>query len=389
MSKSFEGNGFRRGRDDESRISAKRAYLRQRGDRMASDRVILHVDMDQFYAAVEEREHPEYRGKPVVVGADPKEGAGRGVVSTCNYEARKFGIKSGMPISRAWKLCPDAIYVRPNFKLYIDVSSRIMAIFKRYADKFEAWGLDEAFIEVSSKVSDFGEAKRLAATIKSKIYGEEGLRCSIGVASNKLVAKIASDHEKPDGLTVVEGKEAERFLAPLPVRRLLWVGRKTERKLHKLGIETIGDLAAFEVSTLTKKFGVMGEYYHLAARGIDESEVSETGVVKSVGREVTFDVDTAKSTKVLETVDQLSRTIHDELVDRGFFFKTVTVKIRYENFQTHTHGNTLPLFAGDLRTLRKMARALVRPHLDEQRKIRLIGVRASNFISRKHQKTLH
>lgn len=355
---------------------------------MAAGRVILHVDMDQFYAAVEEREHPEYKGKPVVVGANPKEGAGRGVVSTCNYEARKFGIKSGMPISRAWKLCPDAVYVRPNFKLYIATSSRIMAILRRHADKFEGWGLDEAFIDVSSKVSDFREAKRLAEKIKSEIYEEEGLHSSIGVASNKLVAKIASDHEKPDGLTVVEEKDVEGFLAPLPVRKLLWVGKKTERKLNKMGIETISDLAAFEVSTLTKKFGVIGEYYHLAARGIDESEVSERGVVKSVGREVTFDVDTSESTEVLETVDELCKEIHDELVDRGFFFKTITVKVRYKNFQTQTRGKTLPLFAGDLRTLQKIARDLIRLHLGEKRKLRLIGVRASNFISRKEQKTL-
>lgn len=362
--------------------------MNQRGEGVTSSRVILHVDMDQFYAAIEEREHPEYRGNPVVVGADPKEGAGRGVVSTSNYEARKFGIKSGMPISRAWKLCPAAIYVRPNFKRYIATSSRIMAILRRYAEKFEGWGLDEAFIDVSSKVNDFREAKRLAEKIKSEIYEEEGLRCSIGVAPNKLVAKIASDHEKPDGLTIVEEKDVEGFLAPLPVRKLLWVGKKTERKLNQLGVETIGDLAALEVSTLTKKFGVVGEYYHLAARGVDESEVSERGVVKSVGREVTFDVDTSESTKVLETVDKLCKEVHDELVDREFFFKTVTVKIRYENFQTHTRGKTFPLFAGDLRTLQKIAQDLIRPHLGEKRKIRLIGVRASNFISRTKQKTL-
>jgi len=344
--------------------------------------------MDQFYAAVEEREHPEYRGRPVVVGADPKGGTGRGVVSTCNYEARKFGVKSGMPISRAWKLCPDAVYVRPNFKLYIDTSSKIMAILRRHADKFEGWGLDEAFIDVSSRVQDFREAKRLAENIKSEIYDEEGLRCSIGIAPNKLVAKIASDHEKPDGLTVVEEKDVEGFLALLPVRKLLWVGKKTERKLNKMGIETIGDLANFKLSTLTKKFGVVGEYYHLAARGIDESEVSEKGVVKSVGREVTYDVDTSDSAKVLETVTELGREIHDELVERGFFFKTVTVKIRYENFKTHTRGKTLPLFASDLRTLQKIARDLIRPHLSGNRKIRLIGVRVSNFISSKKQSIL-
>ncbi|MDH5267956.1 MAG: DNA polymerase IV, partial [Candidatus Bathyarchaeota archaeon] len=199
--------------------------------------------MDQFFAAVEERKHPEYKGKPVVVGADPKKGKGRGVVSTCNYEARKFGIHSAMPISRAWKRCPEAIYLPVNFKLYIKASSRIMAILRKYADKFEQWGLDEAFLDVSSKARNFGEARKLAEKIKQEIEGSEALACSIGVGPNKLVAKIASDFEKPNGLTVVEENEVENFLAPLPVRKLLWVGKKTEQRLNAIGIRTIGDLA--------------------------------------------------------------------------------------------------------------------------------------------------
>jgi DNA polymerase IV (DinB-like DNA polymerase) len=177
--------------------------------------------MDQFYAAVEEREHPEFKGKPVVVGANPKGGRGRGVVSTCNYKAREFGIHSGMPISRAWKHCPEAIYVLPNFKLYAETSSRIMRTLRKHAEKFEQWGLDEAFLDVSSKVRDFGEAERLAEKIKQEIRKSEKLTCSVGIGPNKLVAKIASDFKKPDGLAVVGGKAVESFLAPLPVRRLV------------------------------------------------------------------------------------------------------------------------------------------------------------------------
>ncbi len=207
------------------------------------ERFIFHLDMDHFYTAVEERERPEIRGKPVIVGADPKGGKGRGVVSTSNYVARKVGVRSGMPISQAWRLCPEAVYLPPNFPLYIKVSDEIMAIARRYAGKFEQWGIDEAFLDVTGKVSDYVEAEALACQIKQEIKEKESLTCSIGVGPNKLVAKVASDFQKPDGLTVVRDEEVEVFLAPLPVRKLLWVGRKTEAKLKALGVNTIGDLA--------------------------------------------------------------------------------------------------------------------------------------------------
>ena len=352
-------------------------------------KIIMHVDMDAFFTAVEEREHPEFKGMPLVVGADPKEGRGRGVVSSASYEARKFGIRSGMPISRAWKLCPDAIYLPVNFKLYIQASSRIMAILRRYADKFEQWGLDEAFLDVSSRVRNFEEAEKLAEKIRQKIRESEGFTCSIGVGPNKLVAKIASDFKKPDGLTVVDENVVESFLAPLPVRKLLWVGKKTERKLNEMGIKTIGDLATYDVSVLTDKFGVMGVQYSLMARGIDESEVAERGEIKSVGRERTFEEDTSDYSLVLETLNKLSEEVHEEIVKRKMLFKTVTVKIRFENFETHTHGKTRSLFTDRLQDLQKAARELAQPYLHQGRKIRLVGVRASTLTSRKEQKTLN
>ncbi len=355
---------------------------------MGTHRVIIHVDMDHFYSAVEEREHPEYKGKPVIVGADPKEGKGRGVVSTCNYEARKFGIHSGMPISRAWKRCPDAVYLQPDFKLYGKVSSRIMAILRRYAEKFERWGFDEAFLDISSRARDFEEAKKIAEAIKQKIYDKEELTCSVGVGPNKLVAKIASDFKKPDGLTVVEEKAVQDFLAPLPVRKLLWIGKKTELKLNRMGIRTIGDLAAYDVSVLTEKFGMMGTQYHLMACGIDESEVEEREEVKSVGRELTFEEDTSDIDLILRTLDELSEAVHREVVKLDMLFKTVTVKIRFENFETHTHGKTLPFFTDYLQGLQKTARELAEEYLRQSRKVRLIGVRVSTFISHKEQTTL-
>jgi len=356
--------------------------------KVAGGRIIFHVDMDQFYAAVEEREHPEFKGKPVVVGADPKGGKGRGVVSTCNYEARKFEIHSGMPISRAWKRCPEAIYVLPNFKLYIETSSRIMGILRKHGDKFEQWGLDEAFLDVSSKVRNLEEATKLAKNIKQEIRKSEKLTCSIGVGPNKLVAKIASDFKKPGGLTVVRENEVEKFLAPLPVRKLLWVGKKTERKLNEMGIKTIGDLAAFDVSTLVERFGTMGAQYHQFAHGIDESEVAERGEIKSVGRETTFETNTDDYELVLKTLDKLAQRVHREVSKRKMLFKTVTIKIRYGNFETHTHGRTLASFTNRFQDLQKAARELAQAYFRENRTIRLVGVRVSTLTSRRGQRTL-
>jgi DNA polymerase IV (archaeal DinB-like DNA polymerase) len=351
-------------------------------------RIIFHVDMDQFFAAVEEREHPEIRGKPVVVGADPKEGKGRGVVSTSNYEARKYGVKSGIPIARAWRLCPTAVYLPVNYRLYQKVSARIMAILRGYADKFERWGLDEAFLDVTSRVKNFEEAKKLAQKIKKDVYEKEMLSCSIGVGPNKLVAKIGSDFKKPDGLTVVRAEDAKSFLSPLPVRRLLWVGRKTENRLNMMGIHTIGDLANYDATVLTEKFGAAGTQLYLMAQGIDNSEVQEHWERKSMSREITFEEDTSDYSLILDTLDAISEDLHQELKASNFTFKTITVKVRYKNFETHTHSKTLPFFTDRLKDIQKSARELVQDYLSPERKIRLIGVRLSNLFSTEKQTRL-
>jgi len=351
-------------------------------------RIIFHVDMDHFFTAVEEREHPEYKGKPVIVGADPKEGKGRGVVSTCNYEARKFGVRSGMPISKAWKLCPEAVYLPVNYELYTRVSQEIMDTLRKHADKFEQWGIDEAFLDVTSRMKDYAEAEALARQIKKEIYEKEKLTCSIGIGPNKLVAKIVSDFQKPDGLTVVRGEEAEKFLAPLPVRKLLWVGRKTEQKLKAMEIKTIGDLARHDPTVLAENFGVMGTQIYLMARGIDRSEVEERGEIKSISRDITFEEDTSNFEFVLNTLDRLSEEAHKDVMEQQLYFKTVTVRIRYENFETHTHSKTLPFITNRLQDLRKTAKELAQAYLRNDRKIRLVGVRVSNFISAEKQKTL-
>ena len=351
-------------------------------------RIILHMDMDHFYTAVEERERPGYKGKPVIVGADPKEGRGRGVVSTSNYEARKTGVHSGLPISRAWKLCPQAVYLRPNFPLYIRVSNEIMEIARRYADKFEQWGLDEAFLDVSDRVKNYAEAEELAKKMKREIAEKEELTCSIGVGPNKLVAKVASDFHKPDGLTLVRENEAERFLSPLPVRRLLWIGRKTEGKLKTFGINTIGELARYDPTVLTETFGVFGTQMHLMARGIDRSEVETRGEVKSVSHETTFEEDTDDAEMVLRTSDALSEEVAREIQDQNLSFKTVTIKLRYENFETHTSAKTLSFMTNRAQDIKKTARDLLQPFLNRNKKVRLIGVRVSTLVKGDKQKTL-
>jgi DNA polymerase IV (DinB-like DNA polymerase) len=352
------------------------------------NRKIFHLDMDHFFTAVEERENPEIKGKPVVVGADPKGGKGRGVVSTANYEARKFGVRSGMPISTAWRLCPEAVYLPVNYGLYAKVSNEIMTILRKYADKFEQWGIDEAFLDVSSKVKDCEEAETYAKQIKKEIQEKEGLTCSIGISSNKLIAKIASDFQKPDGLTIVKDEDAEKFLAPLPVRKLLWVGRKTGQRLESMGVKTIGDLRKLSPAVLTEAFGTMGLQLHLMAHGVDNSDVEERGEIKSIGREITFQEDTDDFKLVLETIDELSKDVHDDVLAQHLYFKTVTVKVRYKNFETHTHSKSLPFMTDRLQDLRKTAKELLQSYLLPDRKIRLVGVRVTNFVSGQRQRTL-
>ncbi len=344
--------------------------------------------MDHFYTAVETRERPELKGKPVVVGADPKGGMGRGVVSTSNYEARKVGIRSGMPISRAYKLCPEAVYLPPNFPLYIRVSNEIMTIARSFADKFEQWGIDEAFLDVSLRAKNFEEAENLARQLKREICQKTGLTTSIGVGSNKLIAKIASDFQKPNGLTVVKENDAENFLSPLPVRKLLWVGRKTEERLKAMGIATIGELARFDPNALSEKFGVAGTQMFLMAHGIDRSEVIERSEVKSISHETTFEEDTAEAKQILSALEALAEEVAEEAMNQHLFFKTVTIKIRYENFETHSRAKTLQFVTNRTKDIKKSANELLLPFLRSDRKIRLVGVRVSTFVSAEKQQTL-
>lgn len=343
-------------------------------------RIILHVDLDAFFPSVEVRGHPELKGKPVIVGADPKEGKGRGVVSSASYEARKFGIRSAMPISRAWKLCPEGVYLRPHFDLYILPSNSIMKILKSHADKFEQGGIDEAYLDISSQVKDFEEASEFAGKLMEEVLDKEKLTCSIGVAPNKMLAKIGSDYKKPYGLTVIRNEDAKEFLSPLIVRKIPGVGPKTERRLNDLKIETIGDLAAINPERLTRLFGVWGSRLHECANGIDRSEVRVEYETKSIGREVTFEKDVDDERQILGILAELAEEIHKELIENGFRFKTITIKIRYEHFDTYTRARSLSFPTNDLDILRNNARRLIDAFLRGNKKIRLIGLRVSTLI---------
>src|SRR5512136_2239483 len=341
-------------------------------------RIILHVDLDAFFPSVEVREHPELKNKPVVVGADPKEGKGRGVVSSASYEARKFGVRSALPISKAWKLCPDGVYLRLHFDLYIHASNSIMEILRSHADRFEQGGIDEAFLDISSQVNDFDLAEDFAKHLMEEVLKKEHLTCSVGVAPNKMVAKIASDYRKPYGLTVVKPEGVKDFLFPLEVRKIPGVGAKTEQALLELGIETVKDLAAVKAEILKKLFGAWGDRLHEFAIGIDNREVIEEYEAKSIGRDTTFEKDMDDEERILSVLEELAEEVHAEVIANNFKFKTITIRIRYGHFETHTSAKSLSFSTNDLDILANNAKRLMAPFLRGKNKFRLVGVRVSN-----------
>jgi DNA polymerase IV (DinB-like DNA polymerase) len=348
-------------------------------------RIILHVDMDYFFAQIEERENPQFKGKPVVVGADPKEGKGRGVVSTCNYLARKYGIKSGMPISKAYQLCPDAIFLPVNIELYQKVSDEIMGIVKKYSPKYEIVSLDEAYLDLShifrdrEKVSTekaWVEAKKIGENLKKEIFEKEKLTCTVGIGPNKTVAKLAAEKAKPNGLKVVKPEEVKKFLDPLDVDDLPGIGPKTAEKLRAIGINKVFELKKLSKKKLREMFGKVGEYFWERARGIDEEPVSPKEIIKSIGRQITFEKDTRNSRLIFGTFDQIIRETWEELISNNFKFRTITVICRYRGFETHSKSITLKNPTQDLQILKKEAKKLLLKLLFESKKlIRLIGLR--------------
>ena len=342
-----------------------------------SQRIILHLDMDSFYASVEMQQRPELRGKPVVIGADPNHGKGRGVVATCSYEARAFGIRSAMPISQAFVLCPHAVFLPPDFPRYVKASADVMGILRTHGFPFEQVSIDEAFLDVS-RLGTFPAATDLATKIRDTIRTHLGLTCSIGLAPTKVVAKIASDVHKPDGLTVVEPENLFSFLAPMPVRKIPGIGKKSETELFEMGIRTIRDLAACDPQVLLARFGRSAIALQEIASGIERSEVKERDSVKSISRETTFAEDTEDEQLVAATIDALAEEVCRNLSEESLACRTVTVKVRYQGFVTRTKARTLPHYTRNPVTVRSCAQSLLQDIFDG-RKIRLLGIRLSSF----------
>jgi len=327
--------------------------------------------MDAFFAAVEQKRNPDLIGKPLVIGGggDPTQ---RGVVSTASYEARKFGIHSAMPLRTAYKLCPHAVFLPVDYEEYSRVSERIKAILREYCPIMQDVGIDEAFLDISQMDKP---SEEIAKEIKTKIKQETGLTCSIGIAPNKLLAKIASDMQKPDGLTIIPESDIESRIWPLPVRKLWGVGPKTEAYLKEMGIETIRELAALPMDRLTERFGnSYGRYLYEASRGIDESPLITHWEPKSTSREITFQRDTDNWQAIARTLAALSKEVSDDMKQAGYRGRTITVKVRFSDFETHTRAKTLTEHTNAVDEIRTAAFDCLK-RFELKKKVRLVGVK--------------
>ena len=337
---------------------------------------ILHVDMDAFYASVETLKDPSLRGRPVIVGGQ----GGRGVVTSASYEARAFGVHSAMPIVTARRLCPQGVFVSNDFASYMDYAERIREVFTSFSPWVEPLSLDEAFLDVSGSIRLFGAPVEIARLIKRRI-ADLGLACTVGVAPNKFLAKIASARAKPDGLLLVRADEVERFLHPLPVRALWGVGEHTAEALERLGLKTVGDIALVSRRTLERALGdSLGGHLYALARGIDERPVKPFEAPKSVGCENTFMVDLDSTELVLREALRLSDRVAGRLRAKGLCGRTVTLKVRYSNFKTITRSKTLPEEVDAASEIYAVARSLYERLASDKARIRLLGISLSGLV---------
>ncbi len=340
---------------------------------------ILHVDLDAFFAAVEQRDRPELRGKPVIVGGGAP--TARGVVSAASYEARRYGVHSAMPLRTAYALCPQGVFLPVDGRKYQRVSREVMTILRRFTPLVEPISIDEAFLDVTASRALFGDGPTIAAAIKAAIVAEVGLTASVGVATTKLVAKVASDLRKPDGLVVVPAGEEAAFLAPLPIARLWGVGEKTAAALGEFGVTTIGDLTQIPEEILARRFGKHGGSLGARARGIDPDPVGGGDPAKSIGHEHTFDVDTSDPELIERTLLAMADGVASRLRSAGFKAGTVTVKIRDSSFRTITRQRTLADPTDLAEPIWRIALELARPEV-RGLKVRLLGVTASHLGER-------
>jgi DNA polymerase-4 len=349
--------------------------------REMSGRAVIHVDMDAFFASVELKRRPELSGNPLIVGGggDPTK---RGVVSAASYEARKYGVRSGMPMRTAFRICPEAVFLPVDFELYEKESQRFMEIVCSYTPLVESFGLDEAFLEVKGEETEdtFRKAIRIAKDIKSRLMEELGLTCSAGIAPNKLLAKLASEMKKPDGLFVINEEDVDKTLKDLPVRRLWGVGPKTEKRLESLGIKTAGELKKVPRLHLERNFGpTFGRTLFEHSRGIDDSPVVPFHEPDSISREVTFDEDTKDMYFLKETLYELTKDVVERLKGKqGYKGRTVSIKIRYSDFETITRSHTLFELTDSLNDIWTCVLELINK-VHFPRKVRLVGVKVSGL----------
>lgn len=345
-------------------------------------RKIIHIDMDAFYASVEQRDFPALRGQPVIVGGSPDS---RGVVAACSYEARRFGIRSAMPSVTARRLCPHAVFVKPRFDVYREASGRIQRVFRDFTDRVEPLALDEAFLDVSSSERWQGSATLLAREIKSRIAMLTGLTASAGVSYNKFLAKIASDMDKPDGLFVITPEQGERFVEGLPIGRFFGVGKATEAKMHGLGIYTGADIRGWSREALIERFGKAGGFYYEIARGIDNRPVNPVRVRKSISKETTFAEDLHDREAMLEILKDLAGQVSGELRGRQLLARTLVVKVKYADFRQVTRSLSLARPVAELAGLEREIGELLARTDAGRRPVRLLGVGVSGLSAAAEQ----
>ncbi|MFA6636756.1 MAG: DNA polymerase IV [Candidatus Omnitrophota bacterium] len=346
----------------------------------SSERYIVHADMDAFFASVEERDEPRYHGKPIIVGSDPKDGKGRGVVAACSYAARKFGIHSAMPISIAYNKCPDAVFLKPDMEKYAHASHGILKIFECFTPDIEPISIDEAFLDITGSWHLFGTPEKTCKLIKKTVKEKTGLTVSLGMASTKTAAKIASDIGKPDGFVYIPREKTLDFLHPLDVRKLWGVGEKTAGILTKMNIRTIGDLAAYPCEKLRETFGESGMHIKDLASGIDPRPVSPPGEALSVSNEHTFPEDTSDINSIMDSLMHLAEKVSRRLRQHQVKGRTISLKIRFSDFTTNTRSITsFPPTDLEDEIYGKILR-LFDEFLKNKKAVRLIGVKASNLV---------
>jgi DNA polymerase IV (archaeal DinB-like DNA polymerase) len=344
----------------------------------ASPRIVAHIDMDSFYASAEARRNPDLKDRPVVIGAEPREGKGRGVVISCNYAARRFGLRSAMPISEAWRLCPTAVYLPPDFEYYESLSNEVMKVIKSKVRTFEQVSIDEAFVDLAGVANSFEDARNWIAELKDDLKVKTGLTCSIGLAESKSAAKIATDLHKPDGITVIAPGQIRESLADLPVSVIPGVGMKTELALKELGVSKVADLQKLDADKLKRRLGTSGVWLWEVANGLEDEPVREHEL-KSLSTERTMEEDTDNWHLIDALVSELASELANRAQSAHVTFRRVGIKVRFRGFETHTREIKLATFSNDGAVIARESRSLIREFQGKKLPVRLVGLRISEL----------